>query len=174
MKHTKTLALTIVSIGAASGALLGVSGSSAQQPSARTVTVTDSRNGARFAFIDNPPSTRLTRQGDPRRISIGDEIVFVNRLRTTSGGKGRGYFRCVAVAAAAGAAGRFDSLCIIDMALPDGHLVGSGRTANLYGNRIEIPVTGGTGAYAGARGTLRRLEGPPKMNGGTDTISLLP
>lgn len=168
--------LRVIAVGAAAvtvGAVAVFSGAgSAQEPQGRTLTITDSRNGATFAFIDNAPKTRLVR-GEPHRMSVGDEIVLVNRLTTESGGRGRGSFHCAVLEAARGSAGKAVSLCTVDLTLPDGHLTGSGK-ADFFANRLTFPITGGTGAYAGARGTLTRVEGPERVNGGTDTIRLLP
>lgn len=168
---TRKILVATVAI-AAGGALVSSVGSSAQEPQERSFKITDSRNGAEFAFVDNAPRTRLTRDGDPRRVSIGDEIVLVNRLTSSSGGRGRGYFHCTAVVASRGESAG-NALCTYDLTLPDGHLTGSGKT-NIFGNRIELPVNGGTGAYAGARGVLVRIEGPESMHGGTVTVTLNP
>lgn len=169
--NRKTVVAAVTATGV--GVVLASSvGSSAQQPQGQTFDIVDSRNGATFKYIDNAPRTTFDREGTPRRTSIGDEIILVNRLTNPAGARGRGTFHCIATEGARRGA-RFFGLCTYDFRLPEGHLTGSG-TANVFANRIEFAITGGTGAYAGARGTLVRIEGPENVNGGTSTVTLLP
>lgn len=131
---------------------------------------TDTRNGATFAFSDIEPKTTVTDDG-PAQTSPGDEILFVTKLTTKGGGHGSATYHCVFLATATGSTDNAQTLCTYDAALPKGHLTGSGRI-NLYGNKIVLPITGGTGKYFGASGTLTRIEGPESQNGGKDTIRL--
>jgi hypothetical protein len=144
--------------------------SAAGSSSGQKFTITDTRNGATFAFVDNEPKTTMT-DDQPARVSPGDEFLLVNKLTTQTGGKGKGTFHCVALRAVPGSTENMQVLCTFDLALPNGHLTGSGRV-NLFGDKIVLPITGGTGEYAGANGTVTRIEGPDSMNGGTDTIRL--
>lgn len=171
MMDRKILAVAAAAA-AIGGGLVSTLASSAQAPQGRNVEVVDSRNGAKYEYVDNAPKTKFDRHGNPKQTSIGDEVILVNRLTSKAGGVGRGYYHCTVVQSVPGSAERLPALCTYDFALPDGHLTGSGTT-NFFGRQIELPVTGGTGAYAGAHGTLVRIEGPAKQNGGTDTFRLL-
>lgn len=166
----RTLAAAAV-VAVAGGTLVTAVHSGAAEAGDRTFTITDSRNGAGYAFIDHAPRSKHDQDGTPARTSIGDEVTLINRLTTSSGGKDHGYYHCTVLAAVPSAADRLPALCVYDLVLPAGHLTGSGEI-NFYANRSVIAVTGGTGAYAGARGTIVRVEGPESQNGGTQTIRL--
>lgn len=138
--------------------------------SEKKFTFTDTRNGATFAFVDNAPTTTITND-EPAQISPGDEFLLVNKLTTKGGGHGAGTYHCVALQSVPGSSENVQALCTFDFQLPKGHLTGSGRT-NFFGNKIVLPITGGTGKYVGASGTLTRIEGPESVNGGKNTIRL--
>jgi hypothetical protein len=53
------------------------------------------------------------------------------------------------------------------LALADGNLFAQAATTRDGGDRVAAAVTGGTGAYAGARGTATSERG-------TTTVALLP
>jgi hypothetical protein len=127
---------------------LAVATSNAQQPGPPTGTLDLIQRGreATFKFVDNPP-----RGGDPARPSLGDLAIIGGTLRDTSNrrvGKVHALFMRLQ--------GR--SKNIVDQVratfvVRGGQIVVEGISRQ---RRVEdMAITGGTGNYAGARGTLR-------------------
>jgi hypothetical protein len=143
-----------------------VLGSSASAQGAKTLTFKELDKGSTFAFVDNAPTSKA--KGEPAA-SIGDAIVFANPL-TDGAGKhiGRLYVHCTAVVAAPQAKNAAFSC--------EGIMVVAGGTLSVQvflpkaGAKVHGTVTGGTGAYANARGTL--VSRPTKA-GADDTITLV-
>ncbi len=59
--------------------------------------------------------------------------------------------------------------CSYSFVLSDGQIAGEGNV--VYRHRFAIPISGGTGAYAGAHGSIRFLIG---RKSDTIEVSLLP
>jgi hypothetical protein len=129
-----------------------------------TLTFKESEKGGSFAFIDNPPKTKQTHNG-PVTISAGDEFVLKNPLE--SGGKTIGNLQafCIATRTVKGF-GKAEFLCNGTFTIA-GKGTLTGQAIN-KGGRTEGAITGGTGSYAGARGTV--VSKPGK---GATTITLL-
>jgi hypothetical protein len=104
----------------------------------------------------------------PRGESLGDRFVFASTLRTGTRLAGRMEGDCLLVDRT------FEGLaCSLTAILADGTITFQGAAVNkaipggVGGTREEFAVTGGTGAYAGAAGTLRRTG-----NGRRDTLTI--
>ncbi|MBS1887919.1 MAG: hypothetical protein JSU06_12100 [Actinobacteria bacterium] len=135
-----------------------------------TITFKELKKGSTFAYVDLPP-VAPKKHGFPTSISPGDEIVITNPL--SEGGKTIGKLRAsctatVAVAKTTNAAfPQAHFICEGVFTLPGGSLYAS---ASILKSGTEGVVTGGTGKYVGARGTIFSKE----VKGGTDTtITLL-
>jgi Allene oxide cyclase barrel like domain len=153
-----------VSLAIGMGAL--VLGSSASAQGAKTLTFKELDRGATFAFVDNAPTSKA--KGEPSA-SIGDAIVFTNPLTDRAGKRvGRLFVHCTAVVAAR-QANKAAFSC-------EGIMVVDGGTLSVQaflpkaGATVHGAVTGGTGTYANARGTL--VSRPTKA-GADDTITLV-
>jgi hypothetical protein len=154
---------TALALGAlAAAALLVGPGASAQSPGGRTLSFTELEKGATFKHVRN------TKPKSPRANSLGDILVFTNPLADASGRVvGRLHVSC---ATTAGARNFLKSAitCSGTYVLRDGTLTAQG-TFRVGGATTTIAITGGTGAYANARGVLVSKED----RGGThDTITL--
>lgn len=150
------------------GAALLVPAASAQTPTTRTLTLRELDRGSTFAFVDNAPKSKRKR-GDPAA-SLGDEIVFTNPIADAGGARiGRLAAHCAVVTAAPRAfSATFE--CTVTASLRDGTLVVVALVVPST-SQTTGAVVGGTGAYAGARGTL---VSKTKANGDSDdTITLL-
>jgi hypothetical protein len=155
-------------LGAAVPALLaGVvvlgSGGPAQSQAVRTISLKELDKGSTFVHIRNTKSK--SRQGNAQ----GDSIVFTNPLTDASGkAVGKLYASC---ATTVGARDFMNSVitCNVILTLADGTLTGQ---ANVSPGRPRTlgAVTGGTGAYANARGVV---ESVPTKAGSADTITLV-
>ena len=141
-----------------------VSAASADAPAATTLTFKGLEKGSTFKHVRNTKTKNL------RSNLMGDLIVFTNPL-TDGAGKvvGRQHVQCVTTAGAS----NFEKsklTCAGVMALAQGTLtlqaISSPGVATTHGT-----VTGGTGAYANARGVFTSVEG---RSGSTDTITLVP
>ena len=161
------LTATAVTAAAATAAVLAAGGS-AQAPGTRTLTFRETDRGSTFAAVDNPPRSR-SRRGFPTRFSAGDTLAFSQPLIQGSGpATGTLHATCTATT---GRAQRFERVvfeCHGTTTLPNGTITLEGAVR--FGDEHAIiAVTGGTGAYTGARGTFTSAGNPS-----TDTFTLLP
>ena len=154
-------AATVV-LTAAVVAIAAVADGSAQRGGERTITLV--ARGGSFHFIDNPP-----RQGDLEEEppTAGDGFVGSQELYTRAGRRaGTLGFQCTSVVG--GVRGRVQ--CVGAYGLAGGQLMG--QAVFVGEERVtEIAITGGTGAYRGARGYVVSRE---TRQGSIDTIHLLP
>ena len=125
---------------ATAGALLFAASPADANRGPRALTFTARSELARVHLVDNAPS------GD----SVGDMVIFTERLFDRHGKLiGSDAASCVRL---------FDatSLCTGTYKLPRGRLMVQLLQPGLTGTRTyEQAITGGTGRYAGARGTVR-------------------
>jgi hypothetical protein len=154
--------LGLVTLAAAGCALVLGSSASAQGPT--TLAFKELNKGSTFAFVDQAPLSKA--KGEPSA-SAGDLIVFTNPLTDATGKRiGRLYMHCAAVVAARRAA---DAAYACEGVLVLGHGTLSVQTFLAHaGATVRGAVTGGTGAYANARGTL---SSQPTKTGADDTIT---
>jgi hypothetical protein len=163
MRRTTVIAGSVVAA-LGIGAVAAVSGG-AQAPQGQTLTFVS--KGGSFKFVDAPPKARSEEDassGDAFLISVGLYNASNKRVGTldarctfTKGGKNlRGI--CDGIYAI----GKTDELHVIARLSADDDVSGS--------------VVGGTGAYAGARGTFTSIDRPGEANGdpSDETITLLP
>lgn len=150
----KTMLATLAA-GAAVAAAVALPATGQQAPATRTLTLTSVQAKDAEHAIDAPP------RGD----SVGDRFVFASTLR--SGGKlaGRMEGDCLAVDL------KFEGMqCTLTAVLADGSITlqGASLTKHIAGatapTQDVYAITGGTGAYVGAAGTMHRSG-----NGRSDT-----
>lgn len=168
MRSRPVIVVATAGAAAAAAAVLAAGGS-AQAPGARTLTFMETDRGSTFRVVDNPPRARRTRQGFPTRVSAGDTLAISQRLVQGSGpATGTIHVSCTATT---GRAQRFDRavfVCHATTTLPDGTI--ALEAALRFGDQaVTAAVTGGTGAYEGARGTFTSAGSPS-----VDTFRLLP
>ncbi len=141
-----------------------VSAASAQDPATGTLTVTELEKGSTFKHIRN------TKTKNQRSNLFGDVLVFTNPLADASGKKiGKLHVLC---ATSVGSSNFLKSklMCSGVMALAQGTLTIQALTSPGTPTTVGA-ITGGTGAYANARGTFSSVEG---RSGSVDTITLAP
>jgi hypothetical protein len=138
------------------------SGASAQAPAQRTLTYKELERGATFAHI------RHTRTRSSQANSMGDQIVFTNPLADASGRVvGKMHVECVTTKGARNFL-RSRLTCSGVSVLADGTLTLQATTVPRVPTTTGA-VTGGTGAYANARGVFVSHE----ARGGSDTTITL-
>ena len=162
MRATR-LALCIAIPVATAGVIFG-SGAAAQGPAAGTLTLTELERGSTFTHIRNTPSK------NPRSNSQGDLIVFTNPVADASGQVvGRLHVDCVTTTGSRDFS-KSVLTCGAVMVLRDGTLTVQATSSPGIPTTTGA-VTGGTGAYANARGVY-----VSKQTGRTsiDTITFAP
>ena len=140
----------------------------AQAAAGRTIMLYELNKGSTFGFVDNPPMAQRGPHGEPKMLSAGDQIVFSNPiqgLRHTP--LGRVNVTCTITKP--GSFATAQEVCTGAFRLHDGTLL---LAATLKGEpkQIQIAVIGGTGAFAGARGSVDETA---TKSGSTDLIHLL-
>ncbi len=159
----KRLAFAIAAVVAAGVAAIAVvANGNAQRGGERTFTLV--ARGGSFHFLDNPPRQGNLEEEPP---TAGDGFVGAQNLYTRAGRRaGTLGFQCTAVVG--GVRPRLH--CVGAYGLAGGQLMA--QTVFATEERItEIAITGGTGAYRGARGYVVSRE---TREGSIDTIHLLP
>ena len=140
MNRTIRTALPATAVLAVVGAVAIAHGGNAQQPDTRTLTLV--QKNAKPTFVD------LGRKSTRFNPSTGDLEVFAGKLSLPGGsraGRSQGY--CVVADVR-----HHGEQCSYTFGLRGGQITGDGKV--VYRRRFSIPVTGGTGAYEGARGTI--------------------
>lgn len=161
IRSTRTLAALAVLLGLLTAFLVLHTGASAQ--GTRTLTLREAERGATFAHIRNT-------KGASRRSNLaGDVIVFTNPVVDAAGKRiGKTSVSCVTTTGARNFM-KSKLTCHGVTELPDGSLM---LQAIVTPNNPTTngAVTGGTGAYANARGVFASREG---KSGSQTTITLV-
>ena len=150
-----------VALGALAAAAVLGPGASAQ--GGRTISLTELEKGATFKHVRN------TKTKSQNANSLGDVIVFTNRVVDTSGKVvGKNHAACATTVGARNFP-RSDMTCNGSLVLLDGTMSWQG-TFNVGSSSGTGTVTGGTGAYANARGVFVAKQ---DSKGTHDTITLV-
>lgn len=159
------LALGAIAAAATIALVLAASGSG-QVSGARTIKLFEAPKGSTFGFVDNAPKTN---RKDPHA-SIGDILAFSNPIFDESRTHRLGVSSAQCIATRAGRIASATYTCSGTFALNDGTIAVAALQRGEPTTQ-QLAVTGGTGAYDGARGTIvaRMLK-----SGTEDTITLLP
>jgi hypothetical protein len=161
--------LAVIGAVTALSALVVIGTAGGQAPQGHTLVLTWLTKQATFTFVDNAPKAKFTSEGEPRRLSPGDREVFSIPVADQQGKRvGRFDGECVVVRP--GTHRAHEELCTGAYRLGDGVMT---LATALIGDtgKYSAAVTGGTGAYATARGTVRSVT---SKSGTTDTVDLLP
>ena len=161
----------IVMAGAAMLALTALSATgSAQRTQERTVTVFEKDSAETFVPVDLPPTSKT--KGARATVSAGDLFIVTGPVFGDAAGKTRigRIFGQVTAVSTGKTFFRSSFLVHLVFTLSGGTIVVDGAFKE-EGTTAEFAVTGGTGAYAGARGTFSSKHAKA---GESDTIDLLP
>jgi hypothetical protein len=158
----RAAALLAATAAAAATAAVLLSSASAQDPATRTLSFHELDKGATFIHVRN---TR-TKYGASN--SLGDLIVFTNPIADASGARiGRVNAQCVTTVGSRNFM-KSTLTCTGVVHLRDGDLMVQLNTSPGVATSTGA-VTGGTGAYANARGVLVSKD---TRTGSDDTVSL--
>ena len=159
------ITLTIAAIGAGAAVAVPLTSAGAQSPGPRTIRLVEHNKGSTFGFVDNPP--RIKRGRRPV-LSPGDMTVFSVPVFDAANRTRRGTLHLQCVVTRRGDEDHLAGLCTAVLRLSEGQI--SLATAVRGDPRlVRGIVTGGSGAYAGARGTFRSRT---TRIGARDTITL--
>jgi hypothetical protein len=154
----KRIAVAILAIGILAG--VGAAAAGGRGTQARVTKFRELAKGGTYQYVDNPP----------HGVSIGDFAAFSSVLADRSGKHiGRIDVQCVITAGRTLA--KAHQTCTGVLTLPGGQVTDAVGIVGAPTNAV-IAVTGGTGAYAGARGTLTVVG--RKGGGADDTLELVP
>jgi hypothetical protein len=134
-----------------------------------TLTFKEPEKGSTFAVVDNAPTSKK-KHGFPTKFSAGDEVIFTNPLEAE--GKLVGKIRVVCTATNSASSKNFAAagfICSGIAKIPGGTLI---FAAELTEGNTEGAITGGSGKYAGARGSFVSKE-PEGKGASTTTVTLL-
>jgi hypothetical protein len=159
------LALTATAA-AAGTALVLASVGSGQGSAARTIRLYEAPKGSTFGFVDNAPKTS---RKDPHA-SIGDILAFSNQIFDESRTHRLGVSSAQCIATRPGRIASATYICSGTFALENVSIAVAGLQRGEPTTQ-ELAVTGGTGAYDGARGTIVSRT---SRAGSEDTVTLLP
>jgi hypothetical protein len=160
---TRAAAVAACTLAVAGGAIALGSGASAQTPPTRTIVLKELEKGAKFKHVRN------TRHA-PRQSNLTGDILVITYPLADASGKVVGKLHGVCVTTVG--ARRFPKAtasCTAAISLPDGALYGQ-FLLHLSSAQSSGIVSGGTGAYAHARGTVVSKAVP---GGSQDTITLI-
>jgi hypothetical protein len=145
VRSTRTAATIAVLLALLAAILVLRSSASAQDPGTRTLTFTELERGATFTHIRNT-------KGAKRQSNLqGDVLAFTNRLADSSGKRiGKLSVSCTTTTGARNFL-KSTLTCFGVVALSDGTLTLQANTTP-NARTTTAAVTGGTGAYANARG----------------------
>jgi hypothetical protein len=155
-------AALLAAAAAATTAVVVLSSASAQAPATRTLSFHELDKGSTFIHVRN------TRTASRQSNSQGDLIVFTNPVGDASGARiGKLHAQCVTTVGARDFR-KSTITCTAALHLRDGDLMGQ-FVASLADTTTTGAITGGTGAYANARGVIVSTQ---TQAGSNDTITL--
>ena len=161
-----TLALVAFGVLALAAVGLGLrSSASAEAPAGTTLRFTELEKGSTFKHIRN------TKTRNQRSNLIGDLIVFTSPLADSAGRRvGRIHVSCVTTVGSSNFE-KSNAACSGSMVIPQGTLTVQAMNSPGVATTTGA-VTGGTGAYANARGTFTSVQA--RNGASSDTITLVP
>ncbi|WP_205697560.1 dirigent protein [Conexibacter sp. SYSU D00693] len=163
-RRTTTTVTTLAAAATAAVVAFAALGASApaQDPATQTITFTELDRGATFTHVRRPGAARTSN-------AQGDVLAFTNPVADAGGRRiGRSHTSCVTTTGAR----RFERstiTCTAVVTLQDGTLTVVGSLSP-GASRSEGAITGGTGAYTGARGVY---ASKPSRSGSDVTATVL-
>jgi hypothetical protein len=152
MKRAFIAAIALVALGAAA---IGEAGAQSGEQTFSYVK----RQTNHFKFVDQAPRTKFTSNG-PARLSVGDQIVQHDNYLNGSG-KRVGSLELVCTITRGGSFANAAEQCVATATLPGGTLALS--TGGGFDTH-EAAIVGGTGRFAGARGTVTTRPSKSQTN----------
>ena len=155
MSHRIRIAAAALALGAAAAtAVVVADGGRAQQPAGQTLVLKNS--AMRIADVDLPPLVRSKRSPE----TPGDEVIVSSRIAGAA--TGSRYLLCAAAKQGPSIEKALYS-CQVTYDLANGTITAAGVGRIGASAPVTVAVTGGTGAYAGARGEALNRDSETKL-----------
>jgi hypothetical protein len=146
---------------------------SAQAPTATTLSLYEPAAGGTFKIVDNAPKSPSANPGSKKfRLSVGDEVLFSNPVLNQKGGT---RVATLYVDATVVKGGKFNKAAVLSrvvLVFTNGDQLTAQGVFDFSGADVRLAVVGGTGTYAGARGSV--ISHNNADDSSQDTITLLP
>jgi hypothetical protein len=156
---------------AACGAIVLAPAGGSAQTSGRTLTLFQDDRGGTYRFIDNPPHSPVAKPESPKaRFSAGDEGYWTSPIRDGKDGRRVGTAYGTDTVRTGTRYPHVINTVHVVFALDDGQILVE-QAIDESKPGVPAAVIGGTGTYAGARGTLAVK---PARGGNRLTFTLLP
>jgi hypothetical protein len=145
---------------------------SAQAPATTTLSFYESGTGETFKIVDQAPrSPSKNPESKKYRFSVGDELFFSERVFDHKGGTRLGTLYGAAKVIKGTTFANLQVMAEVVYAFNNGdQLVAHGIFS--FAKDARVAITGGTGAYQGARGSVVSVNGADDSS--QDTVTLLP
>ncbi|HEV2057817.1 MAG TPA: dirigent protein [Solirubrobacteraceae bacterium] len=162
LKPSHLIAISAAGVAALSAGIAVPALTTAQTPAATVITVQEKVQTV--VQDDVPPKAKR------HSVSAGDRLITRQSLFNADERRiGTLYTDCTSVSATA-TFPRLTLLCTVTYKLGHEQIVAVG-TARFNDDASELPIVGGTGAYAGARGTIKMTK-PMKGYDSADVITI--
>jgi hypothetical protein len=146
---------------------------SAQAPGPTTLSLYESATGGTFALVDNAPRSPVQNPESRKyRFSVGDELIFSQRVFDRKGGTRVATLYGVAKVVKGKT---FRSLTVhsqVTVAFNNGDQLTAQGVWSFSAADVRLAIVGGTGTYQGARGFVVSHNNADDSS--QDTITLLP
>jgi hypothetical protein len=162
---TRTSALGAVLVTAA---IVAVPVLSASGDPVQTISFKEVNKGSTFKYVDNPPVNKTHKRPV---FSPGDEFLFTDPIVDDKGKDGELRAKCTIERKAPASDAGFNNahpLCEGALVLRDGTMFVDVAEGS---NNVHGAISGGTGAYANARGTFQSTN---TKTGSNDVVTLVP
>jgi hypothetical protein len=150
-----SVAVLVTLAAACTATAASASGGEQQRNAPQTITfVQDNRHGD-FAFVDNIPHSPDPNPDSPKaRFSLGDQAFFHAVLLDQKGGSRIGHVYATETVVRGSHYPNVTNMIHAVLVFNDGQVVVDAIANEAHPSDIRAAVTGGTGAYEGAIGTL--------------------
>jgi hypothetical protein len=155
--------------GAAAATSLCLAAPAMAQAPTGTLTFHEPASGGTFSIVDNAPKSRT--HGERTRFSTKDALVFTSPLQDASG-KRAGTLKVICWITSPGTFASAKSECFGKFQLANGSIFAYVPSQSFASSTTDGTVIGGTGTYAGAKGTFHSVQ--HNNDTSDDTITLTP
>ena len=164
ISRNKRIAVTVVAVAAIPVTALSLQPTNAASSSSAPETFRLVERPGTFKFVDVPPR----QQSEESPPTAGDQLIFTSPLFRSGERAGKLHAVCT-ITRRTQTWDRIQASCVgtFDLRAGSIQLAVGGR---IFEDRLEIAVTGGTGRYAGANGTVTSVT---RGNRTVDTVRLL-
>lgn len=146
---------------------------SAQAPGPTTLSLYESATGSTFKIVDNAPRSPVANPGSKKyRFSVGDQVLFSNRVFDHKGGTRIATLYGNGTIVKGKTFGSASVMLQVVVVFTNGDQINAHGVFAFTQSDVRIAIVGGTGAYAGAHGFV--VSHSNADDSSQDTLTLLP